>query len=198
MINSKEERDFYIKQDCIRNTGEECVGMIKMLLHCWYGNDTYRAFRYLRSLRNYEYALNCTNGLRGKMQRILAKVRWHRLGAKYNVNVPPNVVGYGFRIPHLVGGVIINCKSMGNNCTANTGVVVGNNNKGGMAIIGNNVDLSIGCKVIGGVTIGDNVIVAPNSVVVKNVPANAIVTGIPAVILKYQTTYNSNQNSNNE
>lgn len=53
-----------------------------------------------------------------------------------------------------------------------------------MAIIGDNVDLTIGCKVIGGVHIGNNVIVAPNSVVVKDVPNNAIVSGIPAKILK--------------
>lgn len=53
-----------------------------------------------------------------------------------------------------------------------------------MATIGNNVDLTIGCKVIGGIKIGDNVTVAPNSVVVKDVPANAIVSGIPAKILK--------------
>lgn len=51
-------------------------------------------------------------------------------------------------------------------------------------MIGNNVDLTVGCKVIGGVHIGDNVTVAPNSVVVKDVPANAIVSGIPATILK--------------
>lgn len=53
-------------------------------------------------------------------------------------------------------------------------------------MIGNNVDLSVGCKVIGGVNIGDNVIVAPNTVVVKDIPANAIVSGVPAQILKYQ------------
>ena len=86
----------------------------------------------------------------------------------------------------LCVGVIINCKSVGCNCTVNAGVVVGNNNRGGMAVIGDNVDLCVGCKVIGDVTVGDNVIVAPNSVVVKDVPANAVVTGIPARILKFQ------------
>lgn len=74
---------------------------------------------------------------------------------------------------------------MGNNCSLNTGVIVGNN--GGQdkrAIIGDNVSLTIGSKVIGRVTIGDNVVVAPNSVVVKDVPPNAVVSGIPAVIIK--------------
>lgn len=53
-----------------------------------------------------------------------------------------------------------------------------------MAVIGCNVDLCIGCKVIGDVHIGNNVIVAPNSVVVKDIPDNVIVSGIPAQILK--------------
>lgn len=57
-------------------------------------------------------------------------------------------------------------------------LIVGNNNKGGMAIIGYNVDMTIGSKIIGGVTIGDNVIVAPNSVVVKDVPDNAVASCI--------------------
>lgn len=81
-------------------------------------------------------------------------------------------------------GVIINCKKVGNYCTANAGVIVGNNSKGGMAVIGDYVDLSIGCKVIGGVRIGNNVIVAPNSVVVKDVPNNAVVSGVLAKIIK--------------
>ena len=45
------------------------------------------------------------------------------------------------------------------------------------------MDMTIGSKIIGGVTIGSNVIVAPNSVVVKDVPDNAVVSGIPAKIL---------------
>lgn len=53
-----------------------------------------------------------------------------------------------------------------------------------MAVIGNNVDLTVGCKVIGGVHIGNNVIVAPNSVVVKDIPDCAVVSGVPARILK--------------
>lgn len=191
MIKNKEELLFYIQQDCVRNTGHKSIRRLMMAVHCFYGNDSYRVFRYLLALRKYEYALNCSSGIFARIKTIIAKVRWHRLGAKYNVNINPNVVGYGFRIPHLVGGgVIINCKSVGYNLTANAGVIVGNNNSGGMAIIGNNVDLSVGCKVIGGVTIGDNVIVAPNSVVVKDVPANAIVSGIPAQILKYQEIHN--------
>lgn len=71
-------------------------------------------------------------------------------------------------------------------CTVNAGVVVGNKRKGELAIIGDNVDLTIGSKIIGKIRIGNNVVVAPNSVVIKDVPDNAIVSGIPAQILKFQ------------
>lgn len=184
MIQSYSDYKEFLRQDALANIKCENCCWFKLRLNLWYGNDKYRTLHYLRALRKYEYALNCTSGAIGKLKRVIAKVRWHRLGMKYNVNINPNVVGYGFRIPHLVGGVIINCLSVGNHCTANAGVIVGNNNSGEMAVIGNNVDLTVGSKVIGRVHIGDNVIVAPNSVVVKDVPDNAIVSGIPAAILK--------------
>ena len=51
-------------------------------------------------------------------------------------------------------------------------------------VIGDNVVISAGCKIIGKVNIGDNVIIAPNAVVVKDVPENCVVGGIPAQIIK--------------
>lgn len=184
MIKSKEDLAFYLKEDAKANIKQETCNWLRIGLNIWYGNDSYRFLQYLIALRKYEYTLNCLSGPIGKLRRLIAKARYHRLGAKISININPNVVGYGLRVPHLVGGVIINCKSIGCKCTVNAGVIVGNNNKGGMAIIGNNVDLTVGCKVIGGVQIGNNVIVAPNSVVVKDIPDNAVVSGIPAKILR--------------
>lgn len=46
------------------------------------------------------------------------------------------------------------------------------------------MEIAVGAKVIGNVHVGNNVVIAPNSVVVKDVPANAIVSGIPAKIIK--------------
>lgn len=55
---------------------------------------------------------------------------------------------------------------------------------GGSPTIGDNVEITVGAKVIGKVSVGDNVIIAPNSVVVKDVPSNTIVSGVPAKIIK--------------
>jgi serine O-acetyltransferase len=46
--------------------------------------------------------------------------------------------------------------------------------------VGDNVVLGSGCKILGGVTIGDNVTVGANSVVVESVEPGATVVGIPA------------------
>ena len=51
--------------------------------------------------------------------------------------------------------------------------------------IGNNVTFGVNVTCIGNIHIGDNVIIAAGSVVVKDVPANAIVAGNPAKVIKY-------------
>ena len=43
---------------------------------------------------------------------------------------------------------------------------------------------------MGGIVIGDNVIIAPNAVVVKDVPANSIVAGVPAKVIKQKVNSN--------
>lgn len=74
---------------------------------------------------------------------------------------------------------------MGKNCSVNKGVVIGNK-KGqeNRAVIGDNCWFTLGCKIIGKVYIGDNVIVCQNSVVVKDVESNSIVSGVPAKVIK--------------
>ncbi len=48
--------------------------------------------------------------------------------------------------------------------------------------IGNNVMIGAGAKLLGPITIGDNVSIGANAVVTKDVPANSVAVGIPAVI----------------
>lgn len=52
--------------------------------------------------------------------------------------------------------------------------------------IGNNVDFGVNVTCIGDISVGDNAIIAAGSVVVKDVPRNAIVAGNPAKIIKFR------------
>lgn len=143
--------------------------------------ESYYVRKYLRNLRKYEYCIN-NNIIIGKLYY---GFRWKRLSNKYQIYIHPNTVGKGLYIPHFHGGIQLNCISMGDFCTVSAGVVVGNKGaQDNRATIGNNVELTIGCKIIGKIKIGDNAVVCPNSVVIKDVPANAIVSGIPAQIVK--------------
>lgn len=150
-------------------------------------NDSMMAFSYMKSLRKYEYAINSCKGIFGVIRREYRRWMWHKACIRYNISIGPNMIGPGFRIPHVIGGgLIINCKSMGSNCGANTNVLVGNKDAvDAKPTIGDNVKLSTGCMIIGEISIGNNVIVAPNAVVTKSVPSNCIVAGVPAKIIKY-------------
>lgn len=93
------------------------------------------------------------------------------------------VVGRNFVIDHF-GGIIINgFASFGDSCRIRTGVVVGIARVGELSApqIGNNVDIGVGAKLLGKITIGDNVLVGANAVVVTDVPAGSIAVGVPAV-----------------
>ncbi len=54
----------------------------------------------------------------------------------------------------------------------------------GAVIIKDNVWVGEGVAILSGVTIGENAIIATNAVVTKDVPANSVVGGIPAKIIK--------------
>ncbi len=92
-------------------------------------------------------------------------------------------IGEGFFIQHGFA-TIISAKSIGTNCWINQQVTIGYSNDTDCPTIGNYVKIYAGAKVIGAVTIGDNSIVGANCVVVKNVPENAVVVGVPARIIK--------------
>jgi len=188
MIQSKQDLRFYIREDKKRNLGAYKIGALKYVAYWIYGADQMKAFRLLRALRRTEYAKNCLikKGIFGKLIYAFRQYRYHRLEERYDISIGTNMVGYGFRLPHVVGGgIIINCNSMGNYCGANVGVVIGNNHTWDeRPVIGDHVGFAIGSKAYGRIHIGNNVMVAPNSVVIKDVPDNCVVSGIPARIIK--------------
>lgn len=184
MIRTKSELKEYIKADCKANIGSSTVNIFKYIAGLIYKQENVLAFRYLKTLRIREYYLN-NKSFVNIFAQIYYRIKLNRMGFSYGIQIHPNTVGKGLTIRHLQGGVIINCKSMGEYCRVNGGVVVGNkDSQENIATIGNNVRLSIGSKIIGKITIGDNAIVAPNSVVIKDIPAGAVVSGIPAVRIK--------------
>jgi len=99
---------------------------------------------------------------------------------------PGAEIGSDFFIDHGTGCVIGETTEIGNNVTLFSGVVLGGTNIEPVKrhpTLGNNIVVGTGAKILGPITIGDNVKVGANSVVVTNVPPNSVVVGVPGRIV---------------
>ncbi|MCL1465236.1 serine O-acetyltransferase [Argonema galeatum] len=91
-------------------------------------------------------------------------------------------IGPGLFIQHGFSTIIM--ADIGENCWINQQVSIGYKDKTGRPKIGDNVRITAGAKVLGNITVGNNVTVGANAVVIKNVPDNCVVVGVPAYIVK--------------
>lgn len=92
-------------------------------------------------------------------------------------------IGGGLFIQHGFATMIA-AESIGENCWINQQVTIGFNGHDRSPIIGNNVMITCGAKVLGSITVGDNAVIGANAVVVKDVEAGAVMGGIPARKIK--------------
>lgn len=99
---------------------------------------------------------------------------------------PGAKIGEGLFIDHGSGVVIGETTEIGNNVTLYQGVTLGGTGKEKgkrHPTIGNNVVISTGAKVLGSFTVGDNAKVGAGSVVLKPVPPNSTVVGVPGKVV---------------
>jgi serine O-acetyltransferase len=95
-----------------------------------------------------------------------------------NISVKAEI-GPGLCLVHPTS-IMIPSTTIGDNCLIFHEVTIGSNlTRGGMPKIGNNVDVYVGARILGGITIGDNAKIGANCVVTSNVAANAIVFSAP-------------------
>jgi len=103
---------------------------------------------------------------------------------KYGLFVDPNIeIGPGLKIIHP-GGIFLNAKCVGSNFTIYQGVTLGETPGKGVPVVKDNVTIYAGAKVIGNVILNPGCQIGANAVVTKDIPANTVAVGIPAVPLK--------------
>jgi len=114
-----------------------------------------------------------------QMARLLTGIEIH----------PVAKIGTGFFIDHGMGVVIGETAEIGDHVTLFQGVTLGGTGKERgkrHPTLGNHVVVGAGAKILGGIKIGDHVKVGANSVVLKSVPANSTVIGVPARVIKME------------
>lgn len=117
----------------------------------------------------------------------LARLISQRAARKTGIEIHPGAkIGEGFFIDHGHGVVIGETAIIGDNVTLYQGVTLGGTGKEKgkrHPTVGNNVLIGAGAKILGSFTIGDNSKIGAGSVILKDVPPNSTVVGVPGRVV---------------
>lgn len=123
----------------------------------------------------------------------LARLILRRLQFKYGIQISYDTnIGPGFYIGHWGGIVVHPDVRIGRNCNINHDVTIGMAYGGqhpGCPVVGDNVYLGPGSRVIGGITLGNDVAIGANAVVTKSVPDTGVAVGVPAEVKSLKGSY---------
>lgn len=153
----------------------------KYIAYLFYPNQ----FSYVFWFRIYSAIANSKNPLR--LLRPMVKFLHELNSVVVGVQIPLYAkIDGGLCIKHYSGVVVNGYATLGRNVTLFQNVTIGRSFAGknkGVPKIGNNVIIFSGASIIGGVEIGDNVVIGTNSVVLTDIPSNSIVAGNPAKVI---------------
>ena len=116
--------------------------------------------------------------------RLISQIARDRTGIEIH---PGAEIGKGFFIDHGSGVVVGETTVIGNNVTLYQGVTLGGTGKEKgkrHPTLKDNVMVSVGAKVLGSFTIGENTKIGAGSVVLNEIPPNCTVVGVPGKIVK--------------
>lgn len=187
MITSKKQLLEFIQADALAS-GRSCV---KPKL---FGDEIWK---FQLTLRKFEYYSNKKGS--GRYLTLPLKVfyhfRFHKMSVRLGYSIPINVFDKGLCIAHIGGIVVNDTARVGQNCKILDGVTIGaTNGVNKAATIGNNVFISTGAKIIGDITIADDVAIGANATVVKSITEKGTTWGgVPA---KKISDNNSHSNLN--
>ncbi len=144
-------------------------------------------FKYVFWWRFAEYSSRA-GALRYILYPLLKLVHRH-LSYKFGISIPIGVkIGPGFYIGHYGNIVISGDAVLGRNCNISQGVTIGQANRGkykGTPVIGDEVYMATGSKIIGGIKIGNNALISANALITQDIEENAVCVGVPAEVVSY-------------
>lgn len=165
----------------------DCVELIRSDYYRYTGKKTSVMKMFMKTLTSPPFALQFWLRL-AHIRGLLywpAKVIHRHYSSKHGLQIYPNTkIGYGFCLQHSICIVINPATIIGNNVNLAQFTQIGSSTDK-TAIIGNNVSMSPMVCLVNGVHIGNNATIGAGAVVVKDVPENATVAGVPAKVLNY-------------
>lgn len=182
-------REFW-RADLYRHTGETCWR--RLLTHLLFSDGGERfndGVKYTFYLRLCRYLKTQRPRWVCWLPYLIAMRMLTHYKYKFGCLIPhATLIGRGLYLGH-VRDIIINDQAViGENCNISQGVTIGQANRGprrGTPIIGRNVYIGPGAKIVGAVRVGDDVAIGANCVVTDDVPDHAVVVGIPGRVISF-------------
>jgi serine O-acetyltransferase len=141
----------------------------------------------LKSIRSYQALMGKSGPIVSFRRKVI--VARHRFWSVIcGADIPVTCqIGGGLLMPHPTGIVIHPDAKVGVNCLIFQQVTLGTREGSGTPVIAGHVDIGAGAKILGLVRVGEHARIGANSVVLEDVPADAIAVGVPAKVLKSAT-----------
>lgn len=125
-------------------------------------------------------------GTSNRLLKIFYKILYRILAQRNHIEIPLTTeIGGGLYIGHPFCITINPRTVIGNNCNIHKGVTIGQENRGlrkGTPVIGNCVWIGVQATIVGKITVGDDVLIAPNTYVNCDIPDHSVVFGNPCII----------------
>lgn len=130
--------------------------------------------------------IRCMQFLNRKKVPILPKVIQWFIRITCSADIPVNIfIGKRSVLKHNGLGVVLHEKAqIGEGVVIMQNVTIGGRNGRGAPVIGDNVFIGAGACVLGNIVIGKNTSIGANAVVLKAIPENCVVVGVPGRIVK--------------
>ena len=185
MIQTKQDLNYYLEKDRVAYHKPEKLKIKDRIVWKFFPDNNYE---FIKCLRKLEYHHNTG----GELFRLYYERKLAKLGCKTGIDMSVNIAGYGLHIVH--GKVVISSEaSIGNDCKILSDVTIGIQGRydiKGAPTIGDRVYIGSGARIIGNISVADDVVIGANAVVVKDITEPGItVAGNPAKKVSNNDSY---------
>ena len=148
--------------------------------------NSYSSGRVLAYLRLWHFLYRRAQTRNNPISKFFFKALFRLHSRRHGIEIPTcTQIGKGLYLGHAYNITVNGDTVIGENCHLHKGVTIGLEPRGkraGTPTIGNNVSICVNATVVGNITIGDDVLIAPGALVNCDVPSHSIVIGNPCTI----------------
>lgn len=173
MNNNRRKPSWYL--DYYRTTDDSDF-VLRHFLRDYFFEHRLRFIIYLRKAQNSRF----------RLRKLYFHFKLYIYSRKYGLEIKPETtIGKGFVLNHPYNITVSRGAIIGDNVTMLKGSTIGmsSGKQAGIPKIGNRVYIGINSTLVGGIVVGDDVVIAPNTFVNQDIPSHSVVVGNPCVVI---------------